>query len=77
VTTFYESVKRGGEMKGAVGFATAPFFFFFREMPRHRIELWTRGFSDKNPEFPNLLKTFNYLKSLNFGFHTFSDFFQF
>jgi hypothetical protein len=29
-------------------------------MPRHRIELWTRGFSVNNPEFPNILKDLSY-----------------
>ncbi len=32
-------------MKRGCLICDSPLFFLFREMPRHRIELWTRGFS--------------------------------
>lgn len=64
-------------MKRGCLICDSPLLFLFREMPRHRIELWTRGFSDKNPWFPNILESFKYLKSLFSVFHAVSDFFQF
>ena len=32
-------------MKRGCLICDSPLLFLFREMPRHRIELWTRGFS--------------------------------